>query len=114
MIDKNEIRREFLRQAIPPTPTPDIVQRCKECASACDRCQYTHEEAATTIKALREAVAARDEAIRVLGELYYNGVLLGYDRQWRDAQIAKIANPIARDACEGSTTETRTLPPLGP
>jgi hypothetical protein len=50
----------------------------------------------------------------VLGELYYNGVLLGYDRQWRDAQIAKIANPIARDACDGTTAETRTLPPLGP
>jgi hypothetical protein len=99
MIDKNEIRREFLRQAIPPTPTPDIVQRCKECASACDRCQYTHEEAATTIEALREAV-------RVLGEYHSARRSLELDmsrvnlHRLNLAEAAVDANPIARAACQ--------------
>jgi hypothetical protein len=94
------------------TPTPDIVQRCKECASACDRCQYTHEEAATTIETLREAVAARDEAIRVLGgECIRIGTLLHEEYFEGEVDVLGnvvsndvLANPIARNACEGTQT----------
>jgi hypothetical protein len=107
------------------SPTPDIVQRLRNRGHRIDL------EAATTIEALREAVAARDEAIRVLGEA--QAAWLSVDSEHRDnnpcpdpclrknyldrarkASKAVNANPIARAACEGTTTETRTLPPLGP
>jgi hypothetical protein len=92
------------------TPTPDIVQRLRNRGHRIDL------EAATTIEALRAAVAARDEAIRVLGDLAqdaHSGLRyirhtcdpvpygVGWDRV-EEKRAAVDANPIARAACEGA------------
>jgi hypothetical protein len=103
------------------TPTPDIVQRLRhEDSMNPERDEYRNEvlgRAATTIEALREAVAARDEAIRVLGEEvrawrsmpHMDHILASYWADEPDDEIfivswghAVDANPIARAACEGT------------
>jgi hypothetical protein len=100
------------------TPTPDIVQRLRA-KEQYDRCDLICDDAATTIEELREAIRVRDEAIRVLAEnraarhALWTSMSRENLHRLNLAEHAVDANPIARDACKGSTTETRTLPPLG-
>jgi hypothetical protein len=98
------------------TPTPDIVQRLRhEDSMNPERDEYRNEvlgRAATTIETLREAVAARDEAIRVLGgECIRIGTLLHEEYFEGEVDVLGnvvsndvLANPIARNACEGTQT----------
>jgi hypothetical protein len=88
------------------TPTPNIVQRLRDLKFK------TFLEAATTIEELRETVAARDEAVRVLGgECIRIGTLLHEEYFEGEVDVLGnvvsndvLANPIARNACEGTQT----------
>jgi hypothetical protein len=79
------------------TPTPDIVQRLRNRGHRIDL------EAAATIEELREAVRVLGEEVSSWRRWHCDPRNRTPDKLDNEATKAVDANPIARDACEGTT-----------